>query len=220
MSLVIRAIVTVILLGSAQLAVMHYGQELPMADIGPTKERIESVPLEIGEYEATETTLDEKIFVATQADYMRSLMLHSPEGKAASLSLGIWTNFHLGMPHEPVDCYPANGWTEREVRKITVEAPGCEPIQAWMAAFDRPVDGGAGAEKQEAVVVYWGQLGGKVVLDRNDIRAAKQALRGSGLGELPPLVKVHLHVEAATVDIAADQAANLANVLRGLTHDL
>ena len=220
MNILMRSGIAAAVLAVFQLGVMHYGKSLPPADIGPTKAKIEAVPLQIGPYEATEATLDEKIFVATQADYMRTLSLVSPEGRRASLSLGIWTNFHLGLPHEPIYCYPANGWTLRERRRTEIKAPGCEPIEAWIVSFDRPIEGTNGREVQPAVVIYWGQLAGQVVLDRSDIRAVKQRFRRTDIEEMPPLVKVHLHVEAATLEDATVQAEDLAVVVRGLTKDL
>ncbi len=101
MSILMRSGIAAAVLAVFQLGVMHYGKSLPPADIGPTKAKIEAFPLQIGPYEATEATLDEKIFVATQADYMRTLSLASLEGRRASLSLGIWTYFRLGLPDEP-----------------------------------------------------------------------------------------------------------------------
>jgi len=221
MGILIRSLIVAAILAICQLGVAYYGQELPAADIGPTKSRIEAFPLQIGQYKATEATLDETIFVATQADYMRSLAMADPEGHTASLSLGIWTNFHLGIPHEPIYCYPANGWSERERRLIEIDTPGEDPIQAWLVAFERPgEEGGIGGETAKAAVVYWGQIGKHCVLDRNGIRKVKQSFRGTDIREMPPLVKVHLHINAPTLGDAEGQATDLARIVRELTKDL
>lgn len=187
MNLTSRLVVACAMIVAAQLVIvaMHRGtdpQPSAMPHVGP-----DSLPDRIGDFVGRDEPLDERIVAKTSCDAMLNRVYENRLGDLVTVNIGVWTDYRLGIPHSPEQCYPMAGWEFVKRRQVAVAIDDGRKVNTKQFLFQR--------DMLQIAVDYWVHLGDETVVQAEDVRKLRQRLRSSG-GNLPPLVKVMLHTDA------------------------
>ena len=68
-----------------------------------------TLPMTVGEFTGHDEPMDARVITATQADAMLNRVFRNKFGDTVIASLAVWTDYKLGIPHAPEECYPAPG---------------------------------------------------------------------------------------------------------------
>lgn len=205
-----RVLIAVAILAAAQGAVWWIGEGAPAADIAPTVAAIEALPRDILHWRGLDENLDEDVFVATDAKFMLSRTYSSVSATPINVSIGVWNDQGVSLPHTPEICYVSNGWEMMDRRVMPLETDDGETIDVRYLMFRK--DG------VRTAVIYWGQVGGQTAVGRDGIQKGKQAHRLADT--MPPTIKVHLHTTLESGDRAADDLFEFAAELRKIVRDI
>jgi EpsI family protein len=154
----------------------------------------ETLPVSLLGYTGTEIDPDPNQWGRLQPESQIDRRYLRPTGEKVDLH-AIWTSDYVKL-HFPEQCYRESGWTETNRQQISLTIPGREPVPANLLTFEQ---GG-----QRIQVLYWLQLGDRIILSRGEHRLALQA-ECWGKKEWPPLVKVMLTSPAANPVLAQER---------------
>jgi EpsI family protein len=166
------------------------------ARVVPLAWDLEEIPLMLGGWDGQETELDRQVFLAVGADAVVDRHYEDAAGNRLSLHVASFSRWpdQLRVPHEPLICYTNAGWRVPESRGIkTVELELKDGTRWRVRQLSATQDG----QRSGVRALYWYQVGGQVVLDRDDLRQARWPLRGKS--EWPSLVKVLIQAPATTL---------------------
>jgi EpsI family protein len=158
-----------------------------------------TLPISFLGYTGKDIDPDPKLLGFLQAESQIDRTYRRPTGEEVTLH-AIWTSDYIKL-HFPEQCYRESGWTETNRQKVSLPIPGHEPVPANLLTFEQ---GG-----QRIQVLYWLQLGDRIILSRTEHRLA---LRSEcwGKKEWPPLVKVMLTSPAANPVTAQERLEKMA----------
>src|SRR4051812_33573790 len=107
------------LVAISQIMVIRIDKEPQPADM--PKLGTTSLPTIVGDYTGHDEPLDDRLTAATQADAMLNRIFRNRLGDTVIANLAVWTQYQLGIPHSPEECYPNAGWeiVSRELKTIT-----------------------------------------------------------------------------------------------------
>lgn len=183
---------------------------------GATKEvalpeaALASLPTELGPWTSEETDADEELFVIRDAGEVLNRVYRDPAGRTVSLHAAFYTSYFRVVPHSPMVCYPANGFTLIAQKDVELENPGEPTAHVRMATFEK--DG------SRSYVLFWFQLGSETFWESHGLEDARRTLRG--LSEWPTIVKVLLTTQANNPEQAEAKLVEFAKLLYGWTSQL
>jgi len=144
------------------------------------------LPYSLGNWSGVDTEVDERLVLHIGAiGNVVNRIYDNGSGRSVIAHLAKFATADVSLPHQPPLCYTNAGWTI--ARDQWVRGGASHPYR--MMHVER--------EGEQAVVVYWYQLGQHVAADRADLRKVLQQLRMKG-EHFPPVVKVLLQTQIIT----------------------
>jgi EpsI family protein len=180
-----RLLIAAGLVAISQLSVIGLEKEPKSADLPAIGAA--TLPKSVGDYVGEDEPIEDRVKTVTQADAMLNRVFRNKLGDAVYVTVGIWTQYELGIPHCPEECYPSAGWETVSHDVKTVQSPEGKPVEVKQLVFQRATS--------RIAVTYWAHLGNEIIHDQEDVRRMRQRLRKTH-GKLPPLVKVMLQTDA------------------------
>ena len=172
------------------------------------------LPLSIGDWIGRDVPLDDRIIRATDTDdRVNRVYARYATRQNVALWVAYGVHFRDLMPHRPEVCYPGNGWTLEETRRLELKAADGSPLPCRVLKFTR------GALRTERITVlnYYlldGQFSPDVSALRNRTWRFKSDLQYVAqvqiiCGDAP----LQGNAETAVSDFAADSAAAIRGLL-------
>ncbi len=141
------------------------------------------LPLQFEGWRGEASELDERLFRRIGADAVADRVYENREGGTVSAHTALFTNFNEGITvHSPARCYRAAGWEQRDTERRTLTVEGLPDITVDISTWQR--------EGRRVKVLYWYQLGDRILLDRTELGGAYVAL--AGRETWPAMTKVML----------------------------
>jgi hypothetical protein len=145
--------------------------------------------------------MDPEMFAHTGAEEIVDLTFQRSASEVVLLHSAVYLVADLSLPHPPRECYIGAGHQLVAEEDLEIAVPGQPaPVRARLLTADR--------EGQRAYVLYWYQIGDRVVLDRDDVRDAAKILRGKETW--PPRLKMMLHTNQTDRGLAIEQLQSVA----------
>jgi len=186
-----RLVIIAFCIAVPQVAVWQLNRRTDIAAAPAANLDVSALPMQIGDWSGTNVDVDPRLFDRTGALSMVSRSYSDSSGRRATVQLTSYTMAGLMvMPHVPVNCYRAHGWT---ILKDDWQKDDADRRFRFMAVENAGL---------RASVVYWYQLGPDIFDNRDGLRLSLQKLRRQGKA-WPPLVKVMIQV---TDDISAKES--------------
>ena len=163
-----------------------------------------ALPLTLGAWSGRDITIKDGLLRQIGASSATQRNYEGPDGSEVSAFLATSSAVDCLVPHPPAQCYAGSGWM------IAEDAWKLKHGQRQYRLM-RMVHG-----DQAALVMYWYQVGGDVVSNREELRKVLQDRRWNHQ-DVGPLVKVlvHIPVAAATEHKPSESADALAEQIRG-----
>lgn len=165
------------------------------AEARPLLDRLESIPLQIGEWRGTEGKWGPEVVVALDVDSWILREYEHPSGATVWIYVGVSDSVSFSggtSPHSPLLCYPGQGWelVETGVQEIGVSGTRSVAVNRLLVQ--------KGLERQ--LVLYWVQWGGEIAPEGawGDYWA-----KLTRLGRLPRIVLEGQRTDTALVRISA-----------------
>ncbi|HWB10180.1 MAG TPA: exosortase-associated EpsI family protein [Pirellulales bacterium] len=181
-----RVLLVAVAIVVAQAVVRAAEQYLALLPaVAPEEDLAQAIPLNLepDKWEGRDVPLDPDVTQTLAADLVVNRDYHNPLGEIIGVNVAVFRNYSLSPPHPPLACYPADGWTLQNTELVPVNRDDPSSPKVPLYAFER--------QGEQSLVMFWMDLGGHTVFDRDGIR---NVLRG-----LPPrahqplLKKVLLH---------------------------
>jgi EpsI family protein len=181
-----RVLVVALAIVAAQAAVRaaeHHFALLPA--MAPEEDLAQAIPLQLepDKWEGRDVPLQADVLHTLGADAVVNRDYRNPLGETVWVNVAAFQNYSVSPPHAPLACYPADGWNLQATEFVPVnrDDPGSPKVALY--SFER--------QGEQALVMFWMDLDGKIVFDRDGIR---NVLRGlSPHSHQPLLKKVMLH---------------------------
>jgi Protein of unknown function (DUF3485) len=195
-----RILIGLIILVAAEIGIrMTCGVMTPLPAILP-QHSLNEIPKEVVGWTAEDQPIDKPLFEHTGAAVMLDRNYYNGIGDNIAANFGIWLNTEMSLPHSPELCYGGAGWQIIDRKRITIPLQqGGRP--ARILTLDKT--------GQALYVLYCYQIGERIVLDSDELRSVRQALRGSRKN-MPPVVKMMLQSNNPDAVIAQRQLTELA----------
>lgn len=149
------------------------------------------LPMQLDEWNGEEIDLDKRTFVSIGADSATNRLYHNDKGDWVSVHVAVWSEQSSWTPHHPEVCYPGSGWEINGTDTVSLESGNT--IDARLMMCHR--------RGEDAVTLFWYQMGDLVYVDRDGGREAHVQLRNRGIR--PPLIKILLQVSGTESDVAS-----------------
>ena len=164
---------------------------------------LREIPTQLGPWTGKEVQLDPRTYQATGSEVLVNRQYRNPAGDTASLHAAMWLEFSIKLPHRPEICYPASGYEiiSENDWQLQVADQSSMPVRLLTVRRDA----------KQSYVVYWYQLGERIIIGRAPLQRAPWTFRG--MKTYPPLIKVMLHVPVSDPDRAQDQLQSIAGPL-------
>jgi EpsI family protein len=152
------------------------------------------LPLQIGDWRGEHTKLDDAVAVKTGAvmSSIEERAYRDDLGHTISVYMAMFEDPDAGVYHIPSNCQRRAGWQEVDEYRETLQVSDELSIPVLVTTWEH--------ENEHLIVVYWLQLGDRVLFDRADMGRARWSLRGRATW--PALLKVQLSMPAAGFDDA------------------
>ena len=152
------------------------------------------IPVTLGPWLGEEASLDPELFRAAGAVEMVNRFYRNPMAESVALSVGIWSEETTWVPHSPVRCYSAAGWTLLDQRDIELNISRDNTDEPWRARLLSYM-----RDEQRSMVLFWCHIGDRIFLDHRGMRGFRIALR-TGAVAVRPVIKVTLTTSSSATD--------------------
>jgi EpsI family protein len=142
----------------------------------------DNLPLELGNWRGEPTKLDPEIAKATRADSITDRLYQDDAERVVSMHSAIFKDHNAGVYHNPFNCYRTAGWKKIDEAKETVAVSKDFTLEVSLTTWEK--------ESHRILVVYWYQLGERVLFERFELGAIRWSLGGQT--KWPVLTKVML----------------------------
>ncbi len=178
----IRVLAAALIIGLTYLGMKFVTWGIQLPDVAPPAWNVKDLPRQLGQWKGADEKLDERLFQATGAySIVERRYRNNETGTAISLHLAIFTDPTVGIWHNPMTCYLANGWKCKDSNQVPLNADDEKSDKIALSLWEK---GG-----EQNVVGYWYQLGELRLYDRWDLGwKARWQLRGRKTW--PALIKV------------------------------
>lgn len=108
------------------------------------RESLDTISMSLGDWTGRDIPIDQEILeIATFDDFYINRMYRQADDTQASVFVGYVGRPRARMGHRPDVCYAAQGWTQLDEQRLTIETDGHPPIEAVLYSF-KPPNGQAG----------------------------------------------------------------------------
>src|SRR4051812_36755972 len=97
------------------IGVDHVPAAANLPSVGP-----HTLPTRIDEFQGRDAPFDDDVKIATGASAIINRLYRNQLGDAVFVNVGVWTEYELGVPHNPEECYPSAGWETVSRRLLNV----------------------------------------------------------------------------------------------------
>jgi EpsI family protein len=162
------------------------------------------LPDEVGDFVGRDEPLDKRLVRGAEAATMINRVYRNRVGDAVIVNLGVWTQYKKVIPHAPEICYTMAGWEIASRRDMEVPTGSGKKARIKQFIFQNGT--------KRIAVAFWVHLDDEIFAEGENVRRARQRLRGTG-DKLPPLIKVMLQTDAADVEQAQTRLSRFATSL-------
>lgn len=210
MNVATRIVSAALLVAASQAGVYALNWGTGSGEVRLPQRDLRELPLQLGNWVGEDAPLDAKLMLATGANQVVNRRYRNSAGETVLVHMGIWSEYKLAFPHPPDACYPANGWQIADKRDSTLQLAGKSkgPVRLLQVA----------QEGERLQLLFWGQLGGELVVDRDGMRRVRRGLRGRQTW--PPFIKVLLQTSAANSERGEARLRELASLVYAWTDSL
>ncbi len=185
-----------------------YGTPTDFRDL---REDLTKMPLRLGPWEGTKIEIDEKISGAVGADVVVNRSYANPAGYTVSLHANSVKHYDFQLQHHPRHCYTTHGARLiKEYNDARLDMPDGSSVPVGLMHMEN--------NGQPILVLYWYQLGDRIVLNHVQQREVRYTLRGQDTW--PQLIKVLLQAPAMNLEVAEEQLMDFASFVYPWTKDL
>ena len=177
-------------------------------EIRHPKESIKTIPMEIGKWKGTDTTMDVRLFGKIAAHEVVSRRYTNPASETElTLHCADFDTFWRRVPHSPRVCYKSSGWTTIKEEEFELADPDDRPAVARLATFEKDGD--------TVFVLYWFQFGDYVICNASELASARGQYRNEETW--PPVVKMMIQISAKRPKRARKLLQEFADSLHKIT---
>jgi EpsI family protein len=160
-----------------------------------------AMPMQFDRWRGTETEeLDAEVTKRLEAKSWIDRKYSDDENRSVFLHVALFDRLDDGVRHSPINCYRGNGWRETKREDTLLYIPDQPGIPARLTTWTR--DGNS------VLVMYWFQLGDRVIFDRPDLFLARLHMWRKNVW--PAMVKVLLQTDATDGDAAKERIQTIA----------
>ena len=203
--LAIAAVAVVVIFAGALYSSNKGGVHRP---IHLPEESISTIPMEIGKWKGTDTTMDVRLFGKIAAHEVVSRRYTNPASETElTLHCADFDTFWRRVPHSPRVCYKSSGWTTIKEEEFELADPDDRPAVARLATFEKDGD--------TVFVLYWFQFGDYVICNASELASARGQYRNEETW--PPVVKMMIQISAKRPKRARKLLQEFADSLHKIT---
>ena len=162
--------------------------------VQPLNRGLDSFPMEINGYRATDLPLDEEVNKILHADETMNREYRRPDGTSLVIHASAWDRPETVAsvaPHSPRVCYTNAGWKIIDERtQVITTAAGKLPLMLLLL----------GRDEDRCVVCYWYQMGKSTFGTASEARQIHRELWGKK--SWPATIKFMLQIPASGIDPA------------------
>jgi EpsI family protein len=183
-------------------------------EVNPLRQSLDSFPMELEGYQATEVPLDDHVREVLNADAVMNRVYRRPDGTGMMCHVSAWlrpesVSLKGNAPHIPKLCYTNSGWTIIGEKATEIETPSGR-LKMNLLLVERGTD--------RSVVAYWYQFGASTFTTPAESRRIHQQFWGKK--HWPPLIKVLLDTPAQDIETALPRIEKFAKSAFRWTNEL
>ncbi len=175
--------------------------EPPEVELPPWS--LKAMPLEFGNWRGEEAKTDPEIFAASGANAIVDRFYRDDQAHVVTSHTATFADPDEGIYHNPNVCYPAHGWKRLRDTTENLDVSDDLTIPVRLAVWEN--------NNEKVMVVYWYQLGNRILHERWELGKARLAMRGQK--KWPVLLKV-------MVQMPVDEKEDSEGILFGFTKQL
>jgi len=199
----VRLAVTAVVLVAIYAACQAAARRRTTAKVELPKWRIDEIPLSLGPWRGEAVSLDPRLFRATGASADRGITYGNSLGQQVLLDCTIFDKETSGLPHPPKLCYEGNGYHLVAERTVRLRRDDQTTFPASLLTWER--------KNERLALLFWYQMGNRVLTESNQTAAARWALRGSS--SRPALCKFMLQTTLDSPNSAETRLREVAGLL-------
>jgi len=201
-----RILVVATSIVAAQVAVLaaeRYFALLPA--LAPEQDLAQAIPLEVepDKWQGKDVPLAPDVLHIMGANAVVNREYRNALGEMVEVNVAVYRNYGLVPPHPPQACYPSAGWNLQGTEFVPVNRDDPKSPKVALFSFER--------KGEQAVVMFWTDLNGQMVFDRDGLRNLLRGLQPRS--HRPLLKKVMLHTAVDTPDRARLRLQGIASTL-------
>jgi EpsI family protein len=176
---------------AAQAAVRAAEQYFaPLPARAPELDLAQAIPVELqpDQWRGTDIPLASDVLHILGADVVVNRDYRNALGETVGVNVAVFRNYTLSPPHPPQACYPADGWTLQGTEVVPLNRDDPKSPKVLLYSFER--------QGEQSLVMFWMDLGGTIVFDRDGIRNVVRGLRPRSYQPLLKKVMLHTTVDA------------------------
>ncbi len=183
-----RLLTAAALLGVAHGGVLVLQRGYVPARVEIPERELAALPRQFGVWRGQDVPLDPHVYRAIGAHSVVNRQYTDLAGNHVTLHSAILADATSGVPHLPEVCFQGSGWTIEQSKDVRLTAVAGQPSLARVLVVRR--------EGEQAVALFWFQMGDQSFVDRDSYRHARRTF--FGLEAWPAVVKVLLQTSAGS----------------------
>jgi EpsI family protein len=200
-----RILVVAASIVAAQAAVRAADQYFALLpSLAPEQELAQAVPLELepDKWQGTDMPLQADVLETLGADDVINREYRNALGEMVEVNVAVF-RYRMSPPHPPQTCYPSAGWTLQGTEVVPLRPDDPKSPKVLLYSFER--------KGEQSLVMFWMDLGGQIVFDRDGHRNVLRGLRPRS--HQPLLKKVMLHTMVDTPERARMRLRSIGSTL-------
>ncbi|HEV3340438.1 MAG TPA: exosortase-associated EpsI family protein [Pirellulales bacterium] len=201
-----RILVVAASIVAAQAAVRAAEQYFALLPaLAPEEDLAQAIPLELepDKWQGRDVPLAADVLQTLGATALVNREYRNALGEMVEVNVSAYRNYRLVPPHPPLACYPSAGWTLKDTQFVPVIRDDPKSPKVALYSFER--------HGEQSLVMFWTDLGGQIVFDRDGLRNLLRGLRPRS--HKPLLKKVTLHTAVDTPERARLRLQGMAGTL-------
>jgi hypothetical protein len=144
------------------------------------------MPCKFGLWEGQDMPISEELRASTGADVFINRVYWNSNNKIIQIltHLTVFSDWEKGMSRHPIERYKADGWKLLSQNHDSISTSKDKNIQVCLSEWEK--------NYKTIVVVFWYQLGDRILFDRSDLEKVRAELGDQNPPS--PLVKVQLEI--------------------------
>lgn len=173
--------------------------------LAPEEDLTQAIPLELepDNWQGKDVPLRADVLQTLGGDAVVNREYRNALGEMVEVNVMAFRNYRLNPPHPPQTCYPSAGWTLQGTEFLPLNQDDPKSPKVLLCSFDR--------QGEQAMVMFWVDLGGQIVFDRDGQRNVLRGLRPRS--RQPLLKKAMLHTMVDTPERARLRLRSIGSTL-------